>query len=209
MFERFLTAYHLTPADQQPPAAWHDERLLAATGYAEFAARFAGCTFDDGLYRIHDATSGPAAYDLVVGAFPKLAGRVSPFAYDWYGRQFAVDLARTRNDEPLLLLADVTTAGVFQVPHAFVPFHDVMLVDDSEEAVGREYFREWARANPAAVPLRPDQCVSPRIPLSLGGSDDIDALEVSDLSVHWTLHGQFWQQTRDLPEGTRIRKTTL
>jgi hypothetical protein len=45
--------------------------------------------------------------------------------------------------------------------------------------------------------------------LSLGGSDDIDALEVSDLSVHWTLHGQFWQQTRDLPEGTRIRKTTL
>jgi hypothetical protein len=209
MFERFGTAYHLTPIEARPRGAWRDERLLAATGYAEFAERFAGCTFDNGLYRCHDEASGPRGYQLIADAFPELAGKVCPFAFDWYGRQFAVDSRRRPAGEPLLLLIDPTTGAAYQVPHPFVAFHDQMLVDEPDEAVAREYFVQWARAHPSALPLRPDQCVGPQLPLSLGGSDAVDALELTDMEVHWSLHGQFWRGTRGRPEGTRVGRTVI
>ena len=208
MFERFAATYDLTPADQQPRPAWHDERFSAAKGYAEFAASFAGCTFNDGLYRAHDATSGPRAYAMIIHAFPELAGRICPFASDWYGRQLAVDAQRSRDGEPLLLLACATTGAAYQVPHPFAAFHDEMLVDTPDEAVARKFFLAWASANRSSLPLKPDQCVGPRLPLSLGGSDDIDSLELSDLEVHWLLHGQTWRGTRRR-FGARITKTTI
>lgn len=207
-FGRFSAAYGLTPAGQQPGAAWRDERFLAAKGYAEFAARFAGCTFNNGLYRVHDATSGPRAYAMIVHAFPELAGRICPFAFDWYGRQLAVDAQRSRDGEPLLLLACATTGAAYQVPHPFAAFHDEMLVDAPDEAVARKFFLAWARANRWSLPLKPDQCVGPRLPLSLGGSDDNGSLELSDLEVHWLLHGQTWRGTRRR-FGARITKTTI
>ena len=43
-----------------------------------------------------------------------------------------------------------------------------------------------------------------RTPLVLGGADEIDNVEVTDVVVHLSIHGQVHQKVRDLPEGTSV-----
>jgi len=41
-----------------------------------------------------------------------------------------------------------------------------------------------------------------RKPLFLGGSDEVENLEVSDLDVYWHIMGQIIRKTKGLPQGT-------
>ncbi|MGV3551183.1 DUF1851 domain-containing protein [Rhizobium sp.] len=56
----------------------------------------------------------------------------------------------------------------------------------------------------AGMTLGENQCFGFRIPPILGGEYAVENLEPTDLSVHYSLLGQIWQQTRDLPEGTTV-----
>lgn len=188
MFERFAASFTLSPAGQEAGAAWTDARLSAAAGYGELAARFAGCTFEDGLYRIHDSGSGPKGMELLAGAFPEFAARACPFGYDWLGRQFAVDGARTEDGEPLVLLMEPGTGQALEIPFDLVAFHE-QLEDLREPALAQAFFLEWSEAS-GQIPLKREDCVGYKVPLFLGGSDTIDNLEVVDMDVYWTISGQ-------------------
>lgn len=48
------------------------------------------------------------------------------------------------------------------------------------------------------------QCYSYKKPLVLGGQDDIDNIEVTDVAVHVSIMGQIHKQVKDLPPGTKI-----
>lgn len=87
MFERFRGEF-ATQRDSSGGAPWLVERLLAADGYAAFAEEFGGMSFSGGLYRVHDAKSGPRGLAAIGECFPEYAERVCPFGYDWLGRQF-------------------------------------------------------------------------------------------------------------------------
>jgi len=54
----------------------------------------------------------------------------------------------------------------------------------------------------------PGQCLSYKIPPALGGSFDLENLEVTDLDVHHHVVAQILEQVRDLPDGTPIRMVT-
>jgi hypothetical protein len=209
MSARFPAAFRLTPPDQPSGPVWRDGRLTRAAGYLDLAERYAGRTFDDGLYRLHDADGGPRALALVEAAFPELAGRVCPFGSDWYGRQVAVDAGRVEAGQPLLIILDVADGEAVEVPYPFAAFHDEILVQHPDEILARDRFRRWSAANPAALPLRPDQCVAPRVPYFLGGSDALEDLELIDLEVHWSLCGQLRLGTRGLADGTPITGTAI
>src|SRR5438128_1135977 len=119
MFERFRAAFRLLPPDQTPGPVWADDRLISANGYAELAGMFAGCSFENGLYRLHDASSGPRAAAQIAEAFPDFATHAVPFGYDWLGRAFAVDLNRADGSEPLVLLLEPGTGEALEVPGPF------------------------------------------------------------------------------------------
>lgn len=53
MFERFLEGFQLLPPEQLTGVTSQEPRLLSADGYAALADRFAGCSFENGLYRLH------------------------------------------------------------------------------------------------------------------------------------------------------------
>lgn len=178
-------------------------RLRAATGYEDLAGRFAGCTCENGLYRLHDAVSGPRAAALIAEAVPAIAARSWPFAYDWLGRQFAVDAERVEDGESLILLIEPGTGTALEVPMTFESFHD-QLADFREPALAGSFFVKWAQANPDRLPLKRNDCVGYRVPLFLGGPDTIENLEVSDMDVYWSLYGQLYQRTRDLPPRTPL-----
>lgn len=203
MFERFAASFRLLPAGQAPGSLWADGRLLAVAGYRELAGRFAGCSFENGIYRLHDEGSGPRGDALIAESFPQFASRACPFGYDWLGRQFAVDSGRLERGEPLVLLFEPGTGEVLEIPFSFAGFHE-QLDELREPALAESFFASWAQANPELLPLDVTQCAGYKVPLFLGGKDALENLEVVDLEVYWSLSGQLRRGARTLPAGTSI-----
>lgn len=206
LFERFLAEHPLLPPGQVASPMWREPRLQAATGYDELAGRFAGCSFQNGLYRLHDASSGPRTQALIAEAFPSFAARAYPFAFDWLGRQFALDEGRKQADEPLVLILEPGTGQALEVPLPFSTFHDEELVDYHDAALATGFFAEWAQDHAAELPLPTDRCVGYRVPLFLGGKDRVDNLEVVDVDVYWSICGQLRLGAATLPTGTSINE---
>jgi hypothetical protein len=207
MFERFATEFAKgrAPAKRDP---WKDDYLLRVPGYADFSKVWAGTTFEQGLYRVVDATTGPVLARLAAEAFPDFAARVHPFAYDWLGRAFALDASRITGGQPMVLMLEPGTGEALEIPHSFTRFHEE-LADLMEPALAASFFEAWAKTNAHALPLAPSVCVGYKVPLFLSGKDTVDNLEVADLDVYWTLSGQLHQGIRDLPTGTKIKGVSV
>jgi hypothetical protein len=165
---------------------WEHPALLDVPAYEGFARRYAGCTFESGLYRFHDAVSGPTLLPATKEAFPGLALRAVPFAFDWLGRQFAIDTARTEGPEQVVFLLEPGTGEALEIPLSFSAFHNE-LDQHREPALADAFFHEWSSANPGSVPIPFRSCVGYQVPLFLGGRDTIENLELTDLEVYWDL----------------------
>ncbi len=61
----------------------------------------------------------------------------------------------------------------------------------------------------AGKTLKPNHVYSHKQPLVLGGNDDVDNVEVTDVSVHVSVHGQIHRQVKDLPDGASIDSITI
>jgi T6SS immunity protein Tdi1, C-terminal len=203
MFDRFVVSFRFLPAGQVPGLLWADDRLLAVAGYRELAGTFAGCSFENGIYRLHDEGTGPRGEAWIAESFPRFASRACPFGYDWLGRQFAVDSQRLEGGEPLVLLFEPGTGEVLEIPFSFTRFHE-QLDELREPALAESFFASWAQANPRLVPLSGAQCAGYKVPLFLGGKDALQNLEVIDLEVYWSLSGQLRQGTQNMPPGSWI-----
>lgn len=202
---RFAASFRLLPPDQVPGALWADDRLLNVTGYPELASRFAGCSFENGIYRLHDEQTGPRAEVWIAESFPQFASRACPFGFDWLGRQFVMDSGRLDGGEPLVLLFEPGTGEVLEIPFTFARFHE-QLHELREPALADSFFARWAQANRALLPLGMTQCVGYRVPLFLGGKDTLENLEVTDIEVYWSVSGQLRRGAQILPQGTVIRQ---
>lgn len=189
MFERFAASFRVLPEGQVPRPMWRDDRLLTIPGYPELAGRLAGCSFENGVYRLHDAGTAPRAEEWIAEAFPRFASRARPFGFDWLGRQFAADFDRIQGGQALVLLLEPGTGEALEIPFSFASFHD-QLDELREPALAASFFASWAQANPDQLPLDVTQCVGYKVPLFLGGKDTLENLEVIDLDVYWSLSGQ-------------------
>ena len=166
---------------------------------------FAGVAFENGLYRLHDVETGPRGAEWTAESFPRFASRVCPFAYDWLGRQFALDCGRVEDGEPQVLLLEPGTGEALEIPFSFARFHE-QLDELREPAPAASFFASWAPANPEVLPLGAMQCAGYKVPLFLGGEDSVDNLEIINLEVYWSLSGQLREGTRVLPPGTSVRQ---
>lgn len=190
MFEQFRDAFAAVGVVGAGGEPWAASELVAVPGYAEFAAEFAGATFGGGLYRVHDATTGPLAQAWVSGAFPELAEVATVFGYDWLGRQFAVDRAREQDGQPEVVMIEPGSGEALEIPTTFVGFHDGVLVQMPDAALAVEYFGEWVADGEGARALERHECVGYAKPLFLGGEDDVPNLEITELAPYWAFQGQ-------------------
>jgi hypothetical protein len=78
------------------------------------------------------------------------------------------------------------------------------LLRDNAFVTGHLYPSRIVHLRKAGMTLGPQQVYSHQRPLMLGGTEDDDNVEVTDVSVHLSLHGQIHEQIKDLPEGTPI-----
>ncbi|MDP9440902.1 MAG: DUF1851 domain-containing protein [Actinomycetota bacterium] len=206
-FDRFMSSFRCEPA-RTGIRSWAPKGL-EVDGFADLMGRAAGCRFEQGLYRLHDARGAARADELVAKAFPEFARRSRCFGVDWLGRQFALDVGRVEDSEPLVLMLEPGTGEALEIPASFVSFHDEELVDFANEALAREFFEQWAEVNSMLLPLAAGHCVGYRVPLFLGGTDDVSNLELIDLDVYWTLCGQLRHGVRRMPAGTTIGQLTI
>ena len=61
----------------------------------------------------------------------------------------------------------------------------------------------------AGMTLQPKQAYSHKQMLALGGADDIENVEATDISVHISIHGQVHRQIKDLPDGAPISEIKM
>jgi hypothetical protein len=199
--ERFLGKFTVT--DGAPGGEFAGGRGPLQTVLGELG----GCTFERGLYRVHTESSALAATQLVAAAFPEFRSRLSCFAFDWLGRQFATDSGRGVASDPEVMMFEPGTGEALEIPVPLSRFHDEELVDCSEAALAVEFFSDWMSVHRSALDF--DQCAGYRTPLFLGGEDAVSNLEVSDLDVYWTLMGQLRLKAMTLPLGTPISEVQI
>ena len=157
-------------------------------GWSDLLGTYAGRTFNHGLYRLHTHDTAELANEAVAALRPDFAGQIACFGYDWLGRQFGIDLRPNRSET--VLLAEHGTGEILEIPATFVDFHEAILTEHADAAIAVGFFEAWANARPETLPLRLHQCVGYRVPLFLGGRDELDNLGAIDLWVDWDLAAQ-------------------
>lgn len=194
MLETFGTRFLVTHGTPGPASA-------NRVNVAYLFARYGGCTFNDGLYRVHSAESSRKASAMVSMAYPEFGFPIIPFGFDWLGRQFVLDL-RSGKSDPDVLLLEPGTGEWFEIPRKFSSYHDDELVRNPEPSLAVSFFNEWKSVNPANLAF--NECVGYKVPLFLGGDDQVHNLEVSDIEVYWGLMGQLRLATKNMTPGTPI-----
>jgi hypothetical protein len=61
----------------------------------------------------------------------------------------------------------------------------------------------------AGMKIGPNQCYGFKIPPMLGGTYEVENMEPTDLSVHYHLLGEIYEQTKDLPRGIKVKRIEI
>lgn len=200
--QEFAQKYH-PDCELQQSAESYARALQGFTRAADRLARYGGCSFGGGMYRLYGAEEIETWTAAVDEGFPEYAGRVRCFGRDWLCNQFCLDKQRLQNGESLALLFEIGTGKILKIPETFESFHSALIVEDPEAALAEDFFGRWRAVDPR--PLSAAECVGYKVPLFLGGQDEVSNLERSDASVYWHLMAQMLLQSRDLPPGTMVR----
>ena len=172
-----------------------------------FWQRYAGASFNDGLYRVFGSRQLELSKEFVDLAFPSYRNRAICFSYDWLGRLFAVDFARSEGPRFGILMLEPGTGKALEIPADIESFHNVELISYTNEALASEFYHAWRTAG--GRPPSREECIGYKRPLFLGGKDDIQNLEITNIEVYWSLSAQMIHQTRGMAPGTKIRNINI
>jgi hypothetical protein len=145
--------------------------------------------------------------ERVVSAFPELASGIVCFGFDWLGDIFALDVHRLEEGELGVLMFEPGTGEALNIPCNLQTFHNKGVIELGEAVLALSFFARWRESGGA--PPAYEQCIGYKKPLFLGGADEVENLEMSDLDVYWRVMGQLISQVKKLPPGTPINKITI
>ena len=187
-FQAFWRAYTATDAEKSSGAAHGPPRSY--TDAREFLRAYGGLTFNHGLYRLHTLETSKI-WGALCSRMLGLEGKSGLcFGFDWSGRQFVQ--SRRKDGSEIVLLLDPETDEVFVIPRDFVEFHDQELTLKPEPALAKREFDEWYAMD--GRPLEYRECVGLRVPLRLGGVDNLSNRQRCDMEVYWAFQMQLLQQ---------------
>jgi hypothetical protein len=127
-------------------------------------------------------------------AYRGLSGGLFFFAEDAFGNQFAIE------DERVVRFLAETAEREF-ITDSIADWLGALL-QDAEEELSLWLLREWK--NPDRV-LEPTEHLCPKVPFVTGGSYEASNLYALDRNESMIFKGDFAWQTRNLPQGAKIR----
>ena len=148
-----------------------------------FRARYRGGDYGNGLYRVFTDEQIPKWIEIISEGYPDFEGVFTPFAYDWLGRCFAVDLRDSTKNH--ILVFEIGTADVLQIPCNIQEFHNIEIPQYNDACLASSFFGKWRGI--CSDVLERTKCVGYKIPLFRGGKDTVDNLEISDMEVYWSI----------------------
>lgn len=178
-------------------------------GLVEFLSEYAGATFAQGAYVLYTFDEMQQYTSNAWDTFPALKGRALCFGRSWTGDQFAVNVAQRDPDsnEPLVVFADYGNGADDALFVDFAEFHNVCLVQDARTFLSLDLYARWQAAS---GPIRDrTQCASWTVPPILGGTESIENLSLTDVSVHLAILGQVIAKTNAMSPGTKIDSVTI
>jgi len=159
---------------------------------------FGGATFNNGLYRIHSFGSSVQWALIIAEYFGQYRNKIYPFGFDWMGRQFCLS---TSSD--ILFMFDPATGESFELRQALTLLHDEDFVNDTDDMLSINLFNK-ALTFYKIDNIGYNECLGYKVPLFLGGKDDIENYELQDIEVYWHIENQLYNKVKDMPEGTKI-----
>jgi hypothetical protein len=167
---------------------------------------FGGATLDNGFYRFHVASSARRSDQACANLIGGFAGRFRCFAVDWLGREIAADARPGRPNK--VIIVDPGGGEYLTTPCVIEDWHDAVAEPDGDP-LAVTFYQDWKKANPEFRGLRFDQAIGYRVPLFLGGEDEVTNLEVTDRETYFEICTQLAQGVRDMPPGTTIESIRL
>lgn len=197
MLQKFLSKYHVTDRlELAGESGWQVPREVE-----ELFHDAAGCTFNNGLYRVHTPRTAAASTALCSRMIDGLAGRIYCFAFDWLGRNLALEFQE--GAEPLVIIVEPGAGEHMESEATIREFHEEVVVEDPT-ALAEGLFQEWCAAHPGFGGLPYDECVGYRVPLFLGGEDELENLEKAPYDVYWEICVQLRTGVRRMRAGSSI-----
>jgi hypothetical protein len=129
--------------------------------------------------------------------FPEEARKVYCFGFDWLGRIFALDERRLVEGQPGVIMFEPGTGEALEIPANLISFHEHELHVADDAALASSFYNKWITGG--GTPPSPAQCIGYKNPLFLGGDDETYNLELSDMSVYWTVMGGLIAHIRGFP----------
>ncbi|UWQ03522.1 DUF1851 domain-containing protein (plasmid) [Aliiroseovarius crassostreae] len=174
--------------DNPPKNMGGIEQKYAIASFDALFAKYSGCSFNKGLYQLLPKEKIPEFTASIVAAFPEFSKRTIIFGSDWMGRAFGIDGARRKDDQPLILMFDLSDRRALEVPEDFVGFHNNELVDYPNDSLAKEFFHDYL----AAGGKHPEagQVCGLDVPAFLGGQETFENMHLIDLDVYWHVTGQ-------------------
>ena len=198
----FLESYEKSGIDNTYLKSYEEvgtTALVKLPGLSILFEEFSGAVFDDGLFKIHNKGSFYLWTELTFEYFKKFKGNSYCFAFDWVGRQYAVNYI---NNRPRILMLDPATAEAFELEKNIELFFNEDLVEYKKEMLEFDKFKHLKKKLNSK--LKFEECFGFKKMLFLGGKDDLENYELIDLEVYWELNYQIYTKTKDLPGGTLI-----
>lgn len=171
--------------------------------YKELLLEYGGKSFDQGLYTIHTFKDSLKWTDLLTHYFEKYDGEVICFAHDWMGRQFCVP---TKSNECIIVFDPATLEDLF-LGENLINFHNNILTDKIGFLAVDLFDNALKQLRITGIDNH--KCLGFKIPLFLGGKEEVWNYEVSDLEVYWDLEFQLYNQVKNIPDGTLIGKVSV
>ncbi len=200
--ENFLASFNSSGKGETYFEKYKEVGMLAMSTLPELSDLFnklSGTEFEEGLLKIHTFGSSYFWTAIAFEFFKRYKGTSYCFAFDWFGRQYAVNYS---GNKTLILLLDPATAEVFEMESNIQSFLNEDTEEFKEVHLDKERFTTFYRK--MGHKLKFSQCVGFKKPLFLGGKDDHSNFETGDMEVYWELNYQIYNQIKNLPGGTLI-----
>ena len=151
--------------------------------YKDFIIQLGGKIFGKGLFNSFSEDNVEKWTEIVNEAYPEFQNTFKIFGYDWLGRCFGIDLRK--NTYGNVLMFEIGTNDVLEIPCAFEQFLNEEIPLYADACLAKSFFDEWM--NNFGKEIVYGRCAGYKVPLFLGGEDNVNNLDDSDMEVYWSV----------------------
>ncbi len=169
--------------DSNPISVRNEDNLsdyfLIDKQVSDLLKSYGGCSFSNGLFRIHSFETMQKWQRIVESSFGSYKGNFLLFGFDWAGRQFGKQI-----DNEVIYLFDINFDEVYKLETTISDFFNIDLVDFKEETINSNQFFNLK------ITLKFNEIAGLKTPLKLGGIASQENYEIIDSEVDWEINEQ-------------------